>query len=77
VVSPRNKVWFQQALPAIQELWSTVVKERETGYEHRATKKRAVPLLRKLEIVISEDDNVHVIRNMPETNQLKLIKLEA
>jgi hypothetical protein len=36
----RNDAWFRAALPQIRELWETVLRERETGYEHRAPKKR-------------------------------------
>ena len=38
----RNKLWFSQALPKFREVWETIIKERETGYEHRAPKKRAI-----------------------------------
>jgi hypothetical protein len=37
----RNDAWFRAALPHIQEVWETILKERATGYEHRAPKKRA------------------------------------
>lgn len=37
----RNDAWFRVALPEIRELWDTVLRERETGYDHRAPKKRA------------------------------------
>jgi hypothetical protein len=37
----RNDAWFRAALPHIQEIWDTVLKERVTGYDHRAPKKRA------------------------------------
>jgi putative phage-type endonuclease len=36
----RNDAWFRAALPQIQELWETIQKERVSGYEHRAPKKR-------------------------------------
>jgi putative phage-type endonuclease len=41
VLIPRNKEWFQAAFPKIDELWNTVLAERESGCEHRASKKRA------------------------------------
>ena len=40
VLVRRNRVWFESALPKIEEAWKTVVKEREEGYEHRAPKKK-------------------------------------
>jgi putative phage-type endonuclease len=36
----RNRQWFATALPAIENIWKTVLEERGTGYEHRAPKKR-------------------------------------
>jgi len=36
----RNKQWFKEALPFIQELWSFVEKERKEGFEHRAPKRQ-------------------------------------
>jgi putative phage-type endonuclease len=36
----RNKVWFAHAEGVLADLWATVEKERVTGYEHRAPKKR-------------------------------------
>jgi len=36
----RNKEWFKQSLPQIEELWNIVLEERVTGYQHRGPKKR-------------------------------------
>lgn len=38
----RNKLWFQHAIRVLDELWKTVIQERENpqGYEHRAPKRR-------------------------------------
>jgi hypothetical protein len=36
----RNKIWFEHALPILQEIWSTIEVERVSGYEHRSPKKR-------------------------------------
>lgn len=41
VVIPRNRVWFAAALPRFQEAWSTILRERVSGYEHRAPRRRA------------------------------------
>ena len=38
----RDKAWFNSAIPKIQELWKTVEREKVTGYEHRAPKRRIV-----------------------------------
>lgn len=40
VLVTRNTHWFEAMIPQMQQLWDTVLKERVTGYEHRAPKKR-------------------------------------
>lgn len=37
----RNDCWFRSAFQHIRDIWNTILRERETGYEHRAPKKRA------------------------------------
>jgi putative phage-type endonuclease len=37
----RNKRWFAHAEGVLADLWATVERERVTGYDHRAPKKRA------------------------------------
>ena len=41
VYVPRNRKWFQSVLPQLETTWNTIVAERQSGYEHRASKKRA------------------------------------
>jgi hypothetical protein len=36
----RNQRWFDAALPAFRDIWTTIQKERVSGYEHRAPKKK-------------------------------------
>lgn len=36
----RNKLWFNTALSKFKEIWDTIVKERDSGYDHRAPKRR-------------------------------------
>ena len=40
VLVVRNKLWYSKAVEKIKEVWNTILKERETGYEHRAPNKR-------------------------------------
>jgi len=40
VLVKRNRAWFNAAIPVMDKLWQTVEKERVTGCEHRAPKKR-------------------------------------
>jgi hypothetical protein len=36
VLVQRNRQWFQDNLRGLSDLWDIVLKERETGFEHRA-----------------------------------------
>ena len=36
----RNKKWFQDNIVQLEKVWNIILKERETGYEHRAPVKR-------------------------------------
>ncbi|NDG65180.1 MAG: hypothetical protein EBY29_17225, partial [Planctomycetes bacterium] len=40
VLIKRNCNWFEAALPKLEAIWQTIVKERISGCEHRAPKKR-------------------------------------
>jgi hypothetical protein len=40
ILVKRNKLWFAVAQPKIEEIWKLIEKERISGYEHRAPKKR-------------------------------------
>ena len=40
VLVERNKQWIESAIPLIEDTWNIILKERETGYEHRAPKSR-------------------------------------
>jgi putative phage-type endonuclease len=75
VTVPRCKEWFFVALPKIRDTWDIIVKERETGYEHRASKKR-VAKTEAIQVIQGEDlSTSHFIRNMPVVNSVCLIKL--
>lgn len=36
----RNKMWFDCALPILDNLWETIERERKEGYEHRAPNRK-------------------------------------
>jgi putative phage-type endonuclease len=40
VLVKRNRIWFENAIPYIERIWQIIEKERITGCEHRAPKKR-------------------------------------
>jgi len=58
VLIQRNREWFATAVPIIQQVWDTIVKERVEGYEHRASKKR-IPKERAMSI-LGEDGTVSI-----------------
>jgi putative phage-type endonuclease len=71
VLVKRNRKWFEAAVPKIQEAWNTIQKERVSGYEHRATKKK------RNEIVVETSaDNNKLIKNLQVNNGICLIKLD-
>jgi len=71
VLVKRNRKWFEAAVPKIQEAWNTIEKERVSGYEHRATKKK------RNEVIVETDaDNNKLIKNLQVNNGICLIKLD-
>ena len=38
----RNKVWFKAIVPQLKDIWATIEKEKESGYDHRLPKKAGV-----------------------------------
>ena len=73
VLIPRNRSWFKAALPKIQSVWNTIVKERMDGYEHRAPKKKAL----KNTIVTSDTSgNTYQIENLNFNKSICLVKLD-
>ena len=66
----RNPYWFQSALHKINSTWEIIQQEKITGYEHRNTKK-------KVSVTMDASSNSHIIKNMPNTNNICLIKLDT
>jgi len=75
VLVRRNRLWFEAALPKILNTWDTILKERETGYEHRMAKKRDTNIDKQT--IVSNKDNNHIIHNLPSMNNVCLIKLDG
>ena len=40
VLVRRNRLWFEEAVNVLQNVWATIEEERQTGYEHRAPKRK-------------------------------------
>jgi len=75
VLVRRNRLWFEAALTKILNTWDTILKERETGYEHRMAKKRDTTI--EKQTIVSNKDNNYIIHNLPSTNNVCLIKLDG
>jgi putative phage-type endonuclease len=75
VYIPRNKQWFDAVIPKIEQIWQIILKERVDGYEHRAPKKKSI----KSSVEVSTDgsSSSYLVKNMPLTNSVCLIKLDA
>ena len=78
VLVRRNKVWFQAAMPKIQDTWNIIQKEKREGFEHRAPKKKIAKGSSSggLLFQIDENGDSHVIQNMPITNSFSIIKTD-
>jgi len=74
VYIPRNREWFEDAIPKIHQVWNTILKERVEGYEHRAPKKRLAKNM--IEVSNNSDSTSYSVKNMPVVNRMCLIKLD-
>ncbi len=73
ILVERNRPWFKRAQPYIEKVWNTILEERVSGCEHRATKKKII----KLEVVNGENENgSKQIKNLPLLSGVCLVKLE-
>ena len=70
----RNRKWFNEAIPIIEKAWNIILKERETGYEHRAAKKRIVKPC-GVEIVQGNEES-RIIKNLNIGTGVCLVKLD-
>jgi putative phage-type endonuclease len=84
VLVERNREWFNAARPKIEAVWQTVLKERETGHEHRASKKRTSSkdsakkqqIQESTIVVIKEGSTPTQNTYKPSTGSICLVKLE-
>jgi len=62
----RNDHWFNAAVSAFQEIWETIQRERISGYEHRAPKKRVpaevITVATESDVPIAPCGNICVIK---------------
>ena len=79
--SPRNKEWFKAVLPEFKKVWDTILKERESGYEHRKPRKRKkkqVPIIDMTEV----NENMKLLfAELPDTpkvvNNTPIVKIRT
>lgn len=38
----RNKIWFKAAMPTLENVWNVIEKEKISGYDHRAPKRKNI-----------------------------------
>jgi putative phage-type endonuclease len=80
VIVQRNRKWFKHCINDITKTWNTILNERETGYEHRASKPRSNSVNKTLDtaqIVVSNTDpdtNVKTIHNLNSSQSFTNIK---
>ena len=73
VLVKRNRVWIENAIPRIERIWKTIEKERVTGCEHRAPKKREVKQTANIQITkLPENASIIINKCVDENiNELK------
>jgi len=58
----RNRKWFQDNIGQLEKVWNIILKERETGYEHRAPVKR----VKKESLIKNEFNGCFLNINKPQ-----------
>lgn len=85
VLIPRNRTWFNAALPKIEETWNLIEAERVSGYAHRAPSlrpmqrpmQRPIPISgKKVEVTSTDESNSYTIHNLKMMKPVCLIKLD-
>ena len=77
VFVPRNKVWFESIRNKIQLCWDTIERERVEGYEHRAAQSRKKVVQPTQVIQLDDNEQTHVIKNLPVSKSICLVKLDS
>jgi hypothetical protein len=70
----RNRQWFKDNISLLQEIWTTIEKERISGYEHRAPNRKS-----KKELIepIKTPSSGCLLRFHKETGKINVIKKET
>tara|TARA_B100001559_G_C16485888_1_gene616005 strand:- start:141 stop:1502 length:1362 start_codon:yes stop_codon:yes gene_type:complete len=72
VLVPRNKKWFEYALPKFRETWDTIIKERVSGYDHRKPKRRQKKnmSLKSNEIILPSSEMKALFAELPDSPKM-------
>ena len=74
----RNKLWFQDNITELAEIWTTIEKERISGYEHRTPNKREN--LKKdvniFKLGVNESTGTSLLKFDKETGKITISKLD-
>ncbi len=73
VLVKRNREWFDWAIQKIQDVWDTIEREKVSGYEHRAPKKKETVLP---EVLHSDGNSTQLIKNLEYGKSVCLVKLD-
>lgn len=82
VIVQRNRKWFSHCIDDITDTWNTILKERETGFEHRASKPRsnsttsASDAPSSVVVTMNSDTDTKIIHNLESTQSFTTIKLD-
>ena len=73
----RNKQWFKDNINELADVWATIVKERVTGFEHRAPNRKPKPLDGFAAISNSGSGSGCLLNFNKETGKITVIKSGA
>lgn len=74
VLVERNKIWFQNNISQLQNVWNIILHERKTGYDHRAPKK----MIKSQQSTIDKQSTLDNFVKQPHNNcLLNIIKIDT
>ena len=82
VIVQRNRKWFSHCIDDITDTWNTILKERESGFEHRASKPRSNSTTSAIEappsvvVTMNSDTDTKIIHNLESIQSVTTIKLD-
>jgi hypothetical protein len=62
VLVHRNRLWFSEAVKVLVRVWATIEEERQSGYEHRAPKRKPVAAVPAVPAVGSSDTFFKIVK---------------